>query len=348
MAAQASDKAAKKDNAASWVKWRRRVRVALIHQLPLRGTQKVLMRAICELLGEKEAATTSKAHPDAWAWPSLTWMANATGRQVRQVQNVKKQLIELGLLEEDQRFERGSGRQESNRIRIVWQAVGKLTDRRPMCTVKQPLRLSTSKAKRASQIAPPGAAHCTPPVQFVRTDCTPPVQPTAPLECHLTNERHLPSSNEAAPPQPDGEGKDVLFWQKAVEQPQLLRQAVKNFDAAWMQQAWSEAVAAGWQQDTRDGFRRFLAAAYYVINPPKGFLNIDSPPRVLRQKLIANDWKTGRTDEADDAWAKLMLRRIEQPEPDPRTSDLTETIAARADASKASQLAALQTLKKGT
>ena len=63
------------NTATEWVKWKRRVRVALIHQLPLRGTKKVLLRAICDLLGEKEAATTSAAHPDAlrgWkSWQNL-------------------------------------------------------------------------------------------------------------------------------------------------------------------------------------------------------------------------------------------------------------------------------------
>ncbi len=337
--------AAHRDNGVSWVKWKRATRVALIHGIPLRGTKKVLLRAICDCLGEKEAAVMAKSHKDAWAWPSVGWLAAACGCSERWIQKAKAELIAAGLLEEDQRFERGSGRQESNRIRIVWQEVGKLTVSAPMCVWKRPPRLSQRTVTRRAQSSPSPRTQFTPPVNSARTEFTPPVKSTSPLECHLTKERHLPSSNEAASPaKPDGEGKD-LFWQQAVAQPQLLRQAVKNCDAAWMQQAWSEAVAAGWQQDTRDGFRRFLAAAFYVINPPKGFLNIESPPRVLRQKLIQNDWKTGRTDEADDAWAKLILRRIEQPEPLPRGSDLTETVAASTEASRATQLAAIRAMK---
>ncbi len=157
-----------------------------------------------------------------------------------------------------------------------------------------------------------------------------------------------PSPNTAAsPPKADGEGK-LLFWQKAVAVPELLKRAVKKRDTAWLKQAWTEAVAAGWQVDTRDGFLRFLTAAYYVIRPPERML-IREPARVLRQKLIESDWRTGCMDDADAKWAKETLRRIEQPEPVPRTGNLMNGERVRDAASEIQKLRAFAAQQaKGT
>lgn len=152
----------------AWVKWKRRVRVDLIHQLPLRGTQKVILGRICDCLGLNE-----------WAWPAIDWLAKEAGCCERTVQNILSRLLKLNLIEVTERFEAKTGRQMSNYVRIVWQTVGRLTQTPPLSVMARPAKLSTTvaPAQKFLPSAPVAGGGCNP--------CGGRVQPVAGGGCNL-------------------------------------------------------------------------------------------------------------------------------------------------------------------
>ncbi|MHC4877605.1 MAG: hypothetical protein ACYTGL_14010 [Planctomycetota bacterium] len=128
-----------------------------------------------------------------------------------------------------------------------------------------------------------------------------------------------------------GEGND-LFWQQLVRKPGALRQAVKKQATQFFERAWTEAAAAGWvRQDDRETRRRFLAACFYACNPPPGF-EVDNPARLVRQKLIETDWRTGcNASGADDDFAKRLERKLDGAVDLPRQASLMPTQRSAAD-----------------
>lgn len=126
-------------------------------------------------------------------------------------------------------------------------------------------------------------------------------------------------------PPPKRGGRRSLFWRQLVDDPDRLKRAVSRRQVTFFREAWQEACNAPWglELDDRDTRRKFLAACYYVTHPPAGMRKINNPVKVLRQKLIKNDWKTGRlADGKDDDWARDMERRLEGNASRPRTSNL--------------------------
>lgn len=286
------------------------------HNRPVRGaTAKNVLKAI--------DATINK---NASYWIPISDLVESTGLSESTVSSAVAVLKELVIIDVTHRYEvRGNKRKQlPSRFRIIWSNLpdfvpAKVVEDEPLPVIVEgdeptqpPLSMSPPGPQSEGGVASVGKGGGL----SLRGGGSQTEGRTSPTSPHFSN----PSPDNAASPKTDEEGKD-LFWQQAVKEPDQLRRAVKKRDVTWLQLAWSEAVAAGWQVDTRDGFRRFLAAARYVTHPPDGFL-IENPARVLRQKLIENDWKTGRMDGADDDWATTTLQAIEHPEPVPRTGNL--------------------------
>ncbi len=137
----------------AWSKWKRRVRIDLVHQLPLRGTPKVILGKINDKIGFNE-----------WCWPSVDWLAKEAGCCERTVQNILAQLKKLNLIETEERYEPKTGRQQSNFLRIVWPTIGRMTKTKPLSVLARPARLSTSKPLpkilATSSVAPGGCKPC--------------------------------------------------------------------------------------------------------------------------------------------------------------------------------------------
>lgn len=295
---------AQDSTATEWRKWRRRVRVALIHALPLRGTAKVLMRAICDCLGEREAGATSPRDPAAWAWPSITWLADACGCSDRSVQKAKASLVAAGLIEIDARFERGSGRQQSDRVRICWPMVGRMAAAAPMCAWSRPDRLSDQphgvrvSATRAPKVHPPGEpgspsprTEFTPPVNLARPKFTPGVNLVHPLNGIYRKETQLPAPlpPPTAPGVPDGRRRRLWMWLS----PDGLRQAVTRREPVLIMRAFLEAVDAGAITDSDDARQAFFATWHDVTR-------CQSPVGVLVSRL--NSGEISRANVSDAAW----------------------------------------------
>lgn len=127
-------------------------------------------------------------------------------------------------------------------------------------------------------------------------------------------------------PSPSGnqEGKDLQtdgpdLWRSVCDSPARLRSAVKSSDPVVIGGLWAAAAASGWVPDVPEVRRRFLAACYYVTNPPDGF-PVDNAGRLLRWKCERNDWTTGNGDGSDDDWAAVMSRRLDGLDRLPRSS----------------------------
>lgn len=283
-------------------------------------------------------------------WIPIPELVESTGLSESTVSAAIAVLKELSILNVTHRYEvKGKKRKQlPSRYQIVWSNLpdfipDKITEGEPVAVIVEgdeapapPLSMSppgTQCEGGVDSVAEGGGLSVS--GGITQAECR-----TSPTSPDFSN----PSPKAAAKPQKaDGEGK-LLFWQKAVAVPELLKRAVKKRDLNWLKQAWAEAVAAGWQVDTRDGFLKFLTAAFYVIKPPDR-MPIREPARVLRQKLIESDWRTGCMDDADAKWAKETLRLIERPGPDQRTSNQAGTTTASQDKSRASQLAALQAFR---
>lgn len=168
---------AAKSRQDEWKDWKFSVRRQLVHRLRLRGTTKVILVAIMQSLGS-----------NAWCWPSEKWLADFCGRSIRTVQLQITKLLELGLIETSERFERDTGRQQSNFYRIVWRQIGRLTESAPMAAWKRPEPLSPRCAARRN---------CAPPAQVAPQIAPPPRKVIAPRE---TNEVQGSSLNPPPPP----------------------------------------------------------------------------------------------------------------------------------------------------
>lgn len=299
-------------NSIAWKKWRRHVRKTLVLHLPLRGTAKVVLRELCNCLGEDEAAATSQKDPARWCYPGVRTLALAAGKSDRWIQEAIKQLTRMGLIERAERFAKGTGQQEHNHYRILWSAVAAMinaSDERywRMKLWKFPARPLAEHAKTS----PSPRSHFTGGVKSRRQNFTGGVKSLHPL---TGNQPEKPETKPTTTglclirtERPAGRGRSLergtLFgdWLKA----DTLSKAIQRRDADTLKRAFNElgdAVMFSAPVSNEDRLRLFSAMAYDAVKEAK-----TSPVGLLAVRLTRSELTLESCSQSAWKWAGSVL-----------------------------------------
>lgn len=285
---------------------------------------------------------------------SIARLVQASGLSRRTVQRAIHGLLTLQVITVTDRYR--NGRQCSSRFRIGWANLLDFVD--DSHTPAGSLH-SEQFAPRGATVAPPRATVAPPGVSPLRPrgrhhDAQPAQSPAhtsapspspPPLADSCDGKGQISDETPAARPA-SGRGT-VNLWDTLIRSPETLSRAVRYRRHDILQTLWQAAVDQHWQQDDRDIRRRFLAACWFVVNPPPGF-PVDNAARLLRYKLQRADWKTGCMDGSDDDFARDMERRIEGTHSLPRSSRQDDYAATDQARNQARQQLAVAVTKKAT